>query len=133
MASVFTRIIQGEIPSYKIAETKDYLAFLDVSPLVKGHTLVIPKQEINNLFDIESDLYSGLMLFAKDVAIAIKKTLPCVKVGMAVVGIEVPHAHIHLIPINSVGDMNFARPKLQLVKQEMEETAKNIAETYLAC
>ena len=131
MASVFTKIVAGEIPSYKIAETKDYLAFLDVFPLVKGHTLVIPKQEIDSLFDIENDRYTGLTLFAKGVAKAIQKTIPCKKVGMAVVGIEVPHAHIHLIPINNASDMNFARPKLQLAKQEMEELAKKIGEVYL--
>lgn len=130
MASIFTRIVKGEIPSHKIAETKDFFAFLDISPLVRGHTLVIPKEEIDYLFDIQSDLYSGLMLFAKDVSKAIKSAIPCTKVGLAVVGIEVPHAHIHLIPVNGVGDMNFSKPKLQLAKEEMAETAKRISEAY---
>ena len=130
MASIFTKIVRGEIPSYKIAETDQYLAFLDVSPLVKGHTLVIPKQETDSIFDLQNDLYSGLMLFSKDVAAAIKKTIPCTKVGVAVVGLEVPHAHIHLIPINGVGDMNFSKPKLQIPKEEMEAVAKSIRQAY---
>ena len=130
MASVFTSIIKGEIPSYKIAETNDYLAFLDVFPLAKGHTLVIPKKEIDYMFDIEDSLYSGLTLFAKDVAKAIQKVIPCKRIGVAVIGIEVPHAHIHLIPINNVGDINFSKPKLQFSKEEMSETAQKISEAF---
>lgn len=126
MASIFTKIINGEIPSYKIAETADYLAFLDVFPLAKGHTLVIPKKEIDYIFDIEDDLYTGLQLFAKKVAKAVEKAVPCKRIGVAVIGLEVPHAHIHLIPINSVGDINFSQPKLQLEKPEMEEIAGKI-------
>ena len=126
MASIFTKIINGEIPSYKIAETEDYLAFLDVFPLVKGHTLVIPKKEIDYIFDIEDDLYTGLQLFAKKVAKAVEKSVPCKRIGVAVIGLEVPHAHIHLIPINNVGDVNFSQPKLQLEKAEMEEIAAKI-------
>lgn len=126
MASIFTKIINGEIPSYKIAETDDYLAFLDVFPLAKGHTLVIPKKEIDYIFNIEDDLYTGLQLFAKKVAKAVEKAIPCKRVGVAVIGLEVPHAHIHLIPINNVEDVNFSRPKLQLEKAEMEEIAARI-------
>lgn len=126
MASIFTKIINGEIPSYKIAETDDYLAFLDVFPLAKGHTLVIPKKEIDYIFNIEDDLYTGLQLFAKKVAKAVEKAIPCKRIGVAVIGLEVPHAHIHLIPINNVEDVNFSRPKLQLEKAEMEEIAARI-------
>ena len=131
MASVFTKIVTGEIPSYKIAETDDYLAFLDVFPLVKGHTLVIPKKEIDYIFDVEDNLYTGLTLFTKKVARAIKQSITCTKVGVAVVGIEVPHAHIHLIPINKVSDMNFSRPKLQLSKKEMNDIANRINAEFL--
>jgi histidine triad (HIT) family protein len=130
MPSIFTKIINGEIPSYKIAENDNYLAFLDVFPLVKGHTLVIPKKEVDYLFDMDDQLYSGLTLFAKGVAKAIEKAVPCKRIGVAVIGLEVPHAHIHLIPINSVGDINFAQPKMKLSKEEMEETAKQIQQAY---
>jgi histidine triad (HIT) family protein len=107
MASIFSRIVSGEIPAYKIAETDDYLAFLDVFPTVKGHTLVIPKKEIDYLFDLDDELYVGLMKFAKQIAPAIEKAVPCKRIGVAVVGLEVPHAHVHLIPMNSMADMNF--------------------------
>lgn len=130
MASIFTRIINGEIPCYKIAETENYLAFLDVFPLVKGHTLVIPKKEIDYIFNIEDDLYTGLQLFAKKVAHAVEKAVPCKRIGVAVIGLEVPHAHIHLIPINTVGDINFSQPKLQLDKAEMEEIAAKIRAAF---
>jgi histidine triad (HIT) family protein len=126
MATVFTKIINGEIPCYKIAETEDYLAFLDVFPLVKGHTLVIPKKEVDYIFNIEDDLYTGLQLFAKKVAHAVEKAVPCKRIGVAVIGLEVPHAHIHLIPINTVGDINFSQPKIQVEKAEMEEIAAKI-------
>ena len=126
MASIFTKIINGEIPSYKIAETEDYLAFLDVFPLVKGHTLVIPKKEIDYIFNMDDELFTGLHLFAKKVSKAVEKAVPCKRIGVAVIGLEVPHTHIHLVPINEVGDINFAKPKLQVDKAEMEEIAKKI-------
>ena len=126
MASIFTKIVNGEIPCYKIAETADYLAFLDVFPLVKGHTLVIPKKEIDYIFNMEDDLYAGLQLFAKRVAKSVEKAVPCKRIGVAVIGLEVPHTHIHLVPINEVGDINFTRPKLQVEKSEMETLAAAI-------
>jgi histidine triad (HIT) family protein len=126
MASIFTKIINGEIPCYKIAEDENYFAFLDINPLAKGHTLVIPKKEIDYIFDIDDTTHAGLWNFAKRISHAIEKAVPCKRIGIAVIGLEVPHAHIHLIPINNVGDMNFARPKLQLSKEEFEETAKKI-------
>ena len=130
MASIFSKIVSGEIPCYKIAETIDCMAFLDASPLAKGHVLVIPKREIDYLFDMEEDLYSGLMSFSKKVAHAIKRAIPCQKVGVAVIGLEVPHAHIHLIPINSVGDINFSKPKLQLEKEELTRIATLISTAF---
>lgn len=126
MASVFTKIINGELPAYKIAENEDYLAFLDVYPLVKGHTLVIPKKEIDKIFEMEKPLYSGLMDFAYEVAQAVEKAIPCVRVGMAVVGLEVPHTHIHLVPLNTMQDINFTNPKLKLENEEMTEIAERI-------
>ncbi|GAB1360070.1 HIT family protein [Porphyromonadaceae bacterium] len=128
MPSIFSRIVAGEIPCYKVAEDERFLAFLDISPLTKGHTLVIPKQEIDYLFDLDDDLYLGLQLFAKKVALAIKQAIPCTRVGVAVMGMEVPHAHIHLIPINKEGDMLISNPKLQLSKEEMAQIANSIAE-----
>ncbi len=130
MASIFTRIIRGEIPCYKIAETDDCLAFLDISPLAKGHTLVIPKQEVDYLFDLEDAKYSALQLFAKKIAGAIRETVPCLRVGVAVIGIEVPHAHIHLIPINHVSDINFSLPKKSFSPEEMKELAGSLAAAY---
>lgn len=126
MATIFTRIIKGEIPAYKVAEDENYLAFLDISPLAKGHTLVIPKQEVDYIFDISSEQYAGLWQFAQRVAVAVKAAVPCKRVGVAVIGLEVPHAHIHLIPMNLVSDMNFANPKLSLPKDEMEAVAEKI-------
>ena len=126
MASIFTRIIEGEIPCHKVAETNDFMAFLDVFPLKHGHVLVIPKKEIDYIFDIESEEYMQLMEFAKTVAKAIKKAFPCKKVGMCVIGLEVPHAHIHLIPINSVSDMNFSAEKLKLTSEELSSHAQKI-------
>ncbi|MBI3501581.1 MAG: HIT family protein [Bacteroidetes bacterium] len=126
MASIFSKIVKGEIPCYKIAESENYLAFLDVFPLAKGHTLVIPKKETDYIFDIEDEEFAGLQLFSKKVARAIEKAIPCKRIGVAVLGLEVPHAHIHLIPINNVSDINFSRPKLNLPKEEMEEIAKKI-------
>lgn len=126
MASVFTKIINGEIPAYKIAETEDYLAFLDVFPLVKGHTLVIPKKEVDKIFEMDKTLYLGLMDFAYDVAQAVEKAIPCVRVGVAVIGLEVPHTHVHLVPLNTVQDINFTNPKIKLEKEEMIEIAEKI-------
>jgi len=126
MPSIFTRIINGEIPSYKIAEDDNYFAFLDIFPLVKGHVLVIPKNEIDYLFDLDDNLISGMMVFAKNIAKAIEKVVSCKRVGIAVLGLEVPHAHIHLIPINSERDIDFSNPKLQFSKEEFEEIAKLI-------
>jgi histidine triad (HIT) family protein len=123
MASIFSRIVSGEIPAYKIAENDRFLAFLDISPLVKGHTLVIPKKETDYLFDIGDEEFSDLMLFAKQVAVALRKSVPCIRVGVAVIGLEVPHAHIHLIPLNTMSDINFSLPKLSLPAEVMEETA----------
>jgi histidine triad (HIT) family protein len=126
MLSIFSRIIAGEIPCYKIAENEHFIAFLDVSPLKKGHTLVVPKKEVDYIFDLDNTAYNGLMAFAKETAIAIKKAIPCNRIGMTVVGLEVPHAHIHLIPINSANDMNFSNEKLQLAKHEFEEISGKI-------
>lgn len=126
MATIFTRIVNGEIPSYKIAETDQYLAFLDVFPLVKGHVLVIPKQEIDYIFDVEDDLLAGLMVFSKQVAKALKAAIPCERIGVAVIGLEVPHAHIHLVPMNTMGDINFTKPKLQLSPSELTDIAETI-------
>ena len=126
MASIFSKIIAGEIPAHKVAENENFLAFLDISPLVLGHVLVIPKQEIDYIFDIEDELYVGLMLFAKTVALGIKKAYPCERIGVAVMGLEVPHAHVHLIPINEMNDMNFANPKLKLSQEELAAVAAKI-------
>ena len=121
MASIFTKIVSGEIPCYKVAEDENYLAFLDINPLAKGHTLVIPKKEIDYIFDIEDELYKGLFVFAKKVAKAIGKVMPCKRVGVVVLGLEVPHAHIHLVPINHIHDTEFSRPKLKLSPEEFKE------------
>ncbi len=126
MASIFSKIVAGEIPCYKVAENEHFLAFLDIFPLKKGHILVIPKKEVDYIFDLDSDTYSGLMNFAKNVAIAIKKVVPCNRIGISVVGLEVPHAHVHLIPINSVNDMNFSNEKLKFSKEEFEIIALEI-------
>ena len=126
MASIFTSIISGDIPAHKIAENDKFLAFLDISPLAEGHTLVIPKQEVDYIFDIPDELLSEFMIFAKQVAKKIGKAMPCARVGVSVIGLEVPHAHIHLIPINSVSDMNFAKPKLSFSQEELARTADKI-------
>ena len=125
MASIFTKIINGEIPCYKIAEDENYLAFLDVNPNAKGHTLCIPKQEINKIFDMEEEHYLGLMKFSRKVAKAIEKTVECKRIGVAVVGLEVPHVHVHLIPLHDMDDMRFQR-KVSLTKDEFEELATAI-------
>lgn len=127
MSSIFTKIVNGEIPAYKIAEDDRYLAFLDVNPNAKGHTLCIPKQEINKIFDMEEDHYLGLMQFSRKVARAIEKTVPCKRIGVAVVGLEVPHVHVHLIPLHDMDDMRFQR-KVALTKEEFESLAQQIQE-----
>ena len=124
--TIFSRIIAGEIPCYKIAEDDRFFAFLDINPLSKGHTLVIPKLEESYIFNLDDDMLSGLILFAKRVATAIEKSIPCVRVGVAVIGLEVPHVHIHLIPINHESDMNFKNPKLKLSTEEMNDIAAGI-------
>lgn len=126
MSSIFTKIVNGEIPCYKIAETEDFLAFLDVFPLRKGHTLVIPKKEVDYIFDLDDESFAGLHLFSKIVANAIKQAIPCKKVGVAVVGLEVPHTHIHLVPIEAVADIDFSQPKLTIEPSEMEGIAASI-------
>ena len=125
MSSIFTKIVNGEIPSYKIAEDENYLAFLDVNPNTRGHTLCIPKQEINKIFDMEEDLYLGLMKFSRKVAKAVEKTVPCKRIGLAVVGLEVPHTHVHLIPLHDMDDMRFQR-KVKLSRDEFEQLASAI-------
>ena len=132
MSSVFTRIIKGEIPSYKVAENEEFFAFLDISPLAKGHVLVIPKKEIDYIFDIENELYSRLFVFAKQVAYAIEKVISCERIGISVVGLEVPHAHIHLIPINSVQDMSFSKPRIEISSEEMNQLAESISSAFKA-
>ncbi len=127
MASIFSRIVAGEIPCYKVAETADCLAFLDVSPIAYGHVLVIPKKEVDYIFDLDDELYTKLLLFAKKVAVALKKAVPCVKVGVAVVGIDVPHAHVHLAPINKGGDLSFEKERVQLTPEQFVELASKIA------
>lgn len=128
MSTIFAKIIAGEIPAYKVAESNDYLAFLDVNPLTEGHVLVIPKKETDYIFDINDDEYMGLWVFSKIVAQGIKKAFPCEKVGVAVVGLEVAHAHIHLMPLNHVHDMNFEKPKLNLPEERMIAIAEAIRE-----
>jgi histidine triad (HIT) family protein len=125
MSSIFTKIIKGEIPCYKIAEDDNFLAFLDVNPNAKGHTLCIPKQEIDKLFDLEDELYLGLMRFSKKIAIALEKSVSCKRIGMAVIGLEVPHAHVHLIPLNEMSEMGF-KNKVTLTKEEFEALTKKI-------
>ncbi|MCY1632767.1 MULTISPECIES: HIT family protein [Marinifilum] len=126
MASIFTKIVQGEIPCHKIAEDDKYFAFLDISPLAKGHTLVIPKQEVDYIFDLEDDVLAGLNVFAKKIAKAIDKSVECKRVGVAVIGLEVPHTHIHLVPLNNIGDLNFENPKLSPSQEELAEVAEAI-------
>ena len=131
MASIFSKIIAGEIPCYKIAEDENYLAFLDIFPLSKGHVLVIPKKEVDYIFDLDNETYLGLMSFSKTVAEAIKKAIPCQRISMGVFGLEVPHAHVHLIPMNTMNDVNFDNEKLKLSKEEFEQIAAQIRQ-YLS-
>ena len=126
MESIFSKIVSGQIPAHKVAETSEYLAFLDINPLTEGHLLVIPKKEVDYLFDLDSETYVGLMMFAQIVAIGLKRAIPCERIGLTVIGLEVPHAHIHLIPINSMDDMNFSRSKLKLSEERLTEIAEAI-------
>jgi histidine triad (HIT) family protein len=126
MASIFSRIISGEIPSYRIADNQVYYAFLDIQPIAKGHTLVVPRAEVDYIFDLDDDVLGGLHVFTKRVAHAIERAVPCRRVGMAVIGLEVPHAHVHLIPLQGMHDIDFSRPKLQFTPAEFEEIARSI-------
>ena len=126
MASIFSKIIAGEIPAHKVAENSSYLAFLDINPLVMGHVLVIPKVEVDYIFDLDDKTYLGLQAFAKTIAIGLKKAIPCTRIGVAVVGLEVPHVHIHLVPMNTMDDLNFTRKKLHPSDQELKKTAELI-------
>ena len=130
MASIFSRIVAGEIPCYKVAEDDNYFAFLDISPVAPGHTLVIPKKEVDYIFDLTDEEYLGLMAFARKVATALQKSMPCKRIGVAVMGMEVPHTHVHLVPINKESDMNFFRDKLALPAEEMAAIAKKISENF---
>jgi histidine triad (HIT) family protein len=127
MASIFTKIISGEIPCYKIAENDDFLAFLDINPLALGHTLVVPKLEIDYFFDLDEDLLGRMIKFSKEVAVKLKNNFDCKRIGVSVIGLEVPHAHIHLIPINTISDMNFSRPKLIISENEFREIQAKIS------
>jgi len=127
MATIFSRIVAGEIPAYKIAEDERFFSFLDINPLVKGHTLVIPKQETDYLFDLDDNTLADMMVFAKRVAKALKSVVPCKRIGIAVLGLEVPHAHIHLVPLNSEGDINFSNSRVKLSKEEFAQLAERIA------
>lgn len=126
MASIFTKIINREIPGYIVAEDDRFIAFLDVMPLVEGHTLIVPKREIDYIFDLEDSLLSDMMIFAKTTAIAIKKAVPCKRIGVAVIGLEVPHAHVHLVPMNTMGDINFTKPKLSVAPDRMKVLVEKI-------
>lgn len=127
MSSIFTKIINGDIPCYKVAENEDFFAFLDINPNAKGHTLVVPKKEENKIFDLEQKTYADLLEFSRKIAIALEKAVPCLRVGMSVIGLEVPHVHVHLIPLNSMNDINFQR-KVTLEPKEFEAIAKSIAD-----
>lgn len=130
MASIFTKIIEGYIPCHKVAETELFFAFLDINPLAKGHTLVIPKKEVDYIFDLDDDTYKGLMEFSKKVSKAIEASIDCSRIGIAVIGLEVPHAHVHLVPINNVQDLNFSRPKLALEQDELKSIADTISSAF---
>lgn len=126
--TIFSKIVAGDIPAYKVAESNDFLAFLDISPLKEGHLLVIPKKEVDYLFDLDDETYTGLQLFAKIVAIGLKKAIPCQRIGVVVMGLEVPHVHLHLIPMNEANDINFNNPKLQFTAEQFEATVQKIKE-----
>ena len=132
MASIFTRIINREIPGHIVAEDDRFIAFLDIMPLVVGHTLVVPKKEVDYIFDLDDDTLAGLHLFAKRVAAAVKKSVPCQRIGVAVIGLEVPHVHVHLVPMNSMSDINFSKPKLQPTKEELTQVAEKIKKAFSA-
>ena len=132
MATIFTKIIKGEIPCHKIAEDERFLAFLDINPTAEGHTLVIPKVEVDYLFNLDDETYTGLMLFAKRLAPAIAKAVPCLRIGVAVIGLEVPHTHIHLVPLNTMGDINFSKPKLKPSQEELAKVAERIKKNLTA-
>ncbi len=131
MSSIFSKIVAGEVPCYKVAENNDYLAFMDAFPLRRGHVLVVPKKEIDDVFDLDTEMYLGLMQFSKQVAVAIKRSIPCKRVAMQVIGLEVPHAHVHLIPINGMNDCNPLNEKLKLSTDEFEEISKKIASNFI--
>jgi histidine triad (HIT) family protein len=131
MATIFTKIINGEIPCYKVAEDENYFAFLDINPLRAGHTLVVPKQETDYIFDLSDNQLSGIMLFSKKVATAIKSAFPCNRIGVAILGLEVPHAHIHLVPMDSMEDINFKNPKLKFSPQEFKDIADSIIKNFV--
>lgn len=130
MDSIFTKIIKGEIPCYRVAEDDDYFAFLDINPLKRGHTLVVPKQQVDYVFKLNDEQYLGLFAFAKKVAAAIEKAIPCQRIGIAVIGLEVPHAHIHLVPIDDLGDLDFSNPKLKLNEEEFKAIASSINKAF---
>ena len=129
MDTIFTKIIKGDIPCYKIAENDKFFAFLDINPLAKGHTLVVPKQQVDYIFKLDDEMLAEMMIFAKRIAAAIEANVPCERIGIAVIGLEVPHTHIHLVPINKVGDLNFANPKCKLSEEEFKEIAAKIAQS----
>jgi histidine triad (HIT) family protein len=130
MASVFTKIINGEIPCYKIAEDERYFAFLDINPLREGHTLIVPKKETDYIFDLDDDTMAGMMVFSKKIATALQAAIPCVRIGVAILGLEVPHAHIHLVPMNSMEDVNFRNPKLKFTPEQFRATAEKIRSKF---
>jgi len=131
MASIFSRIIRGEIPCYKIAENDNYFAFLDINPLRAGHTLVVPKRETDYIFDLEDEYLAGMVVFSKKIAVAIRKAIPCNRIGVAILGLEVPHAHIHLVPMDTMDDINFKYPKLKFSPDEFKETASKISQKVI--
>ena len=130
MASIFGKIVAGEIPCHRVAETEDFLAFLDIMPLAQGHTLVIPKIEVDRIWDLDADVLGELHVFSQKVALAMEDAIPCQRVGQAVIGLEVPHAHVHLIPLNAVSDINFERPKLQVSQEDLSATCALIQKAY---
>ena len=131
MATIFSKIIKGEIPCYKIAENDDYFAFLDINPLRAGHTLVVPKRETDYIFDLEDEYLAGMVVFSKKIAVAIRKAIPCNRIGIAILGLEVPHAHIHLVPMDTMDDINFKNPKLKFSPEEFKEIAAKISQKVI--
>jgi histidine triad (HIT) family protein len=131
MATIFTKIIKGEIPCYKIAEDENYFAFLDINPLRAGHTLIVPKSETDYIFDLDDDYLAGMIIFSKKIAVAIKSVIPCNRIGVAILGLEVPHAHIHLVPMDTMEDINFKNPKLKFTTEEFKDIATRIGRTVI--